>query len=103
MTMDELLAEIRLTNSILKAAYRGAIKSLADDVDGEPIGRAVVDFLSSEGTKSAGEVKAAVEKSVPSVSQRTVERRIAALEDLGVIVRHGAGRTVRYSLTGLLS
>jgi hypothetical protein len=103
LTLEELVQEMRLSNSILKAVHRESLKSLNAEVTSDPVQEVIVEFLRAEGSSSPGDVKAAVIKQIPDASTRTIERRIAALEDLGVLARKGAGRAVHYSLTGLLA
>ena len=104
MIEEELLRAARLTNAILKAAFRDRIQALAQEVAADAVSAAAVEYLEQNGRTSAGVLKDAVLKALPQgsdVSPRTFSRRLADLENKGVVERIGAARGTQYQLTGL--
>ncbi len=105
MIEEELLREIRLQNAILRAAFRDRIDGLAREVREDAVSAAVVEVLSEKGRTPAGALKEAVAEKVPQgtdVSSRTINRRLADLENKGVVEQIGQGRTTEYELTRLI-
>ncbi len=105
MIEEELLREIRLQNAILRAAFRDRIEGLDREVRQDAVSAAVVEVLSDKGRTPAGALKEAVAKKVSQgtdVSSRTINRRLADLENKGVVERIGQGRTTEYELTRLI-
>lgn len=105
MLEDELLREVRLQSAILRAAFRDRIDALAREVHQDAVSRVVVEVLSESGRTAAGALKDAVVKRVPEgtdVSPRTISRRLADLENKGVVEQIGQGRSTEYVLTRLI-
>lgn len=105
MIEEDLLREIRLQNAILRAAFRDRIDALAREVRQDAVSAAVLEVLSENGRMASGSLKDAVGKKVPQgtdVSPRTISRRLAELENKGVIEQIGRGRTTEYELTRLV-
>lgn len=105
MIEEELLREMRLQNAILKAAFGDRIEALARKVEEDAVSRAIVEVLRERGRTAAGELKEAVAERLPQgadASRRTMSRRLADLENKGVVEQIGQGRTVDYQLTGLI-
>lgn len=105
MIEEELLREMRLQNAILRAAFGDRIDALAREVRQDAVSTAVVGVLSENGRTLSGALKDAVAKKVPEgtdVSPRTTTRRLADLENRGVVKRTGQGPSTGYELTGLI-
>lgn len=98
---DHILQEQRITNTILRAAFRPQLDALLsqlldDEVDGAII-RQLVD-----GKKSAGALTTAVTKAA-EVRPRTVRLHMTDLLTQGIVDRLGQGPSTAYQLSGLLS
>ncbi len=105
MIEEELLREIRLQNAILRAGFRDRIDAVAREVQEDAVSATVVEVLSENGRTASGSLKETVAERVPrgiDVSSRTISRRLAELENKGVVKQIGQGRTTGYELTGLI-
>lgn len=105
MIEEDLLREMRLQNAILKAAFGDRIEALARKVEDDAVSRAIVEVLRERGRTASGALKEAAAELLPQASDpssRTMNRRLADLENKGVIEQIGQGRTVDYQLTGLI-
>jgi hypothetical protein len=105
MIEEELLREIRLQNAILRAAFRDRIDALAREVRQDPVSAAVLEALRENGRMPSGALKDAVMNNVPKgtdVSLRTITRRLADLENKGVVEQIGQSRNTGYELTRLI-
>ena len=105
MIEEDLLREMRLQNAILKAAFGDRIEALARKVEEDAVSRAIVEVLRERDRTSSGALKDAVTERLPQgsdASSRTMTRRLADLENKGVIEQIGQGRSVDYRLTGLI-
>lgn len=101
VTLAEMIREQRMTNFILRAAYRQQLGAMRDEILNDNAMAEIVRQL-VDGPKAAGELRSAVAEAA-NVSERTVTRRIAELELMGVLEQSGRGARVRYMLTGLIS
>jgi hypothetical protein len=99
--LRDLLREQRTTNSILRAAFRPQLEELQGRVAEDPVMCSVLRCLSS-GPVAAGDLKAKVTSDTSS-SERTVNRRLADMQALGLIEQRGAGGRVTYESTGLVT
>lgn len=105
MIEEDLLREIRLQNAILRAAFRDRIDALAREVRQDAVSAALVEVLGENGRMASGALKDAAASKVPQgtdVSARTITRRLADLENKGVIEQRGQGRSTEYELTRLI-
>lgn len=105
MIEEDLLKEMRLQSAILRAAFRDRIDALAREVEQDPVAASVVNVLRENGRMASGTLKDAVSKRVPKgtdISQRTIARRFADLENKGVIEQIGQSRNTEYELTRLI-
>jgi len=105
MLEEDLLREARLQSAILKAAFRDRIEALAKEIRSDPVSAAIVAHLAENGRTQSGALKEAAMKGVPEgtdASPRTMTRRLADLENKGVVERIGQGRTTDYELTRLI-
>ena len=103
---DEFLRELRLQTSILRAAFKDRLDALAQAVYSDPISAAIVAHLKEHGRTRSGPLKEAVTKLVPQgtdTPNRTIGRRLAELENDGVIERSGQTANTEYDLSRLVS
>ncbi len=100
-TVDDLLAEQRTTNSILREAFRRELEQIVDALKRDGGNAAIVDALVDGGT-TAGDLTNSVSKAT-KLKTRTVQERLAALVESGVILREGAGPTTSYQMGNLLT
>lgn len=98
---EQLLDAQRLTNFILRAAFRNELEDLGHRVASDPIMAAVLAEVAN-GPLAAGDVKDRVAETT-NASGSTLKRRIAEMETLGVLERLGSGPSVSYRSTGLVS
>lgn len=100
--LEKLLSQQRMTNAILRGAFRTELSALRGEILDDRVMAAIVRQLGQEGgSLASGEVKAAVAAEA-RVSERTVIRRLVDLEQAGVIEQAGSGRSTSYELTGLI-
>ena len=105
MIEEQLLREARLQTAILKAGFRDKIDALANELRTDPVSSGIVDYLGQNDNTRSGTLKEAVTKALPKdadASPRTITRRLADLENKGVIERLGQGANTEYRLTGLI-
>ena len=105
MIEDELLRQTRLQTAILRVAFADRIDALARKVDEDAVSKAMVEVLRERGKTPAGELKGAVAERLPQgtdASSRTMSRRLADLENKGIVEQIGQGSAVAYQLTGLI-
>ena len=103
---DELLREMRLQTAILRAGFRDRLDALGKEVAADPVSQAIISHLQEVGQTKSGALKEAAPKLVSNgtdVSGRTILRRLAELENKGVIERIGTGGNIEYRLTGLIN
>ncbi|MEX0787046.1 MAG: hypothetical protein WD939_10455 [Dehalococcoidia bacterium] len=104
---NEVIEELRLQTAILRAGFKKDLDALAEAAASNEVSAAIIAHLRENGgsTKSS-DLKAAIPKMVPSgteASGRTIARRLAGLENIGVLVRTGQAQNTEYRLTGLVS
>jgi Fic family protein len=88
--LDTIIALLKMTNRDKLEAARGALDDVAKallDAAGEPL---MVGQLKKDVASKTGQ------------SEKTVQRRIAELTDLGVLVKSGGGNAAKYRASGLL-
>jgi DNA-binding HxlR family transcriptional regulator len=103
---DELLREARLQTALLRAGFKDRLDALAKTVNADPVSAAIVSYLRDNGHTKSSALKDAVAKLVPQTtdaSNRTILRRLADLENDGVVERAGQAINTEYCLTGLIS
>ena len=103
---DEFLREARLQTAILRAGFKDRLEALSKTVNSDPVSAAIITHLRDGGRTKSGALKDAVAKLVPQgtdVSVRTIQRRLADLENNGVVERAGPVGHTEYGLTGLVS
>ena len=98
--LEQILQEQRTTNFILRAVHRQELNSVRDEIMQDSVMAAILEAL-ADGAMAAGELRETVTAAV-GVSERTVQRRLVDLQQLGVIGRRGAGPGLEYYLTGLI-
>lgn len=106
MMEEELLREARLQTAILKAAFRDRLEALAKQIEMDKVSAAIISYLKEHPKARSAPLKSAVTKNVPQgtdASDRTIVRRLADLENKGVVERVGQGTNTEYLLTGLIS
>lgn len=105
MLEEDLLRETRLQTAILRVAFKDRIEAVAGEIRKDAVSAAIVDHLAENGRTQSGALRDAAIKTVPQgtdVSPRTISRRLADLENKGVVERIGQGRNTEYELTGLI-
>lgn len=99
MSTDEVVRRLDTLISIMRLAYSDQIDAARSAIREDPVNAAVLD--AARDWVAAGALKdAAMKKS--EQSKPTVERRIAALVEQGVLDKRGAGGSVSYRATGLI-
>ncbi len=99
---EQLLREVRMQTAILRAAHRGALTDLATELHEDEASGAVMEALSESAEPLSARAISNVVAGTTKVSHRTVQARLAYLEELGVARRLGSGPSTRYELTGLI-
>lgn len=103
MTIEEqLLREVQMQTAILRAAHRGALTDLARELREDDASGAIMEALSESSEPLSARAISDTVAGTTEVSHRTVQARLAHLEELGVVRRIGAGPSTRYELTGLI-
>ena len=103
---DDVLQELRLQTAILRAGFKKDLDALAESAASDGVSAAIVAHLREAGSMKSTALKAAVPKVVPQgtdVSKRTIGRRLADLENAGIVERSGQAANTEYRLTGLVS
>lgn len=103
---DELLREARLQTAILRAGFKDRLDAIAKAISSDAVSAAIISYLRENGRTKSGALKEEVAKLVPvgtDASARTILRRLADLENEGVVERAGQGANTEYLLTGLVS
>jgi hypothetical protein len=90
--LDTIIALLHLSNMDAIAEARKAIRT-------DPVNAAILDFSTSQ--VPAGQLKTAVAKKTKQ-SGPTINRRLAALVELGVLRKYGGGASTAYKSTGLI-
>lgn len=98
--LEQILQQQRMTNFILRAVHRQELNSVKSEIMQDRVMAAILENL-ADGAMAAGELRERVAAAV-NVSERTVHRRLADLQQLGVIERQGTGPGLEYYLTGLI-
>ncbi len=100
--LAELVRQVKLTNALLRMVHQDRLAGVAGQIKADPINKIVIEYLDTHGDVPSAVLKEAVAGQIPAGSMRTVGRRIAELENLGVIERSGAGNATRYALSGVV-
>lgn len=104
MDEDGILAELRLQTAILRAAFHEQLTNLSGQLHEDKPTSAVLAVLAEHGTSlPSRELQNRVIILEPSAGRRTITRRLAYLESIGVVIRTGAGPATAYESTGLVS
>ena len=99
--MDDLLAEQRVTNTILRAAFKSNLEAIVKEIiEDSASSRAVV--LLADGPKPAGGLSKAI-SSATNLKETAIRERLAPLVESGVILREGGGPATIYRLGHLLT
>lgn len=98
--LSALLRQQRLTNHILRVAFGGQLDAVQQRVSEDEVMSSILRHLQG-GALAAGEVKAQVAAET-NTSERTVSRRLADMELVGLVEQEGVGGRVRYTSTGLV-
>ena len=99
MTNEDIVQRLDRLIAIQQLVYKDALASARASVREDKVSAAVLDATS--GWVAAGKLKQSVIKKTKQ-SKPTVERRIAALVELGALDKQGAGGSVSYRTTGLI-
>ena len=103
---DDVLQELRLQTAILRAGFKDQLNALAETSTSDRVAAAIVSHLRDHGPAKSAALKEAVPKIVPSgtdVSNRTIVRRLAELENTGIVERSGQTSNIEYRLSGLIT
>lgn len=100
-TIDDLLAEQKTTNTILRAAYRRQLDEIVDDLLKDKASVLAVSTL-AEGSKSAGDLMNSM-AAATSLKGTAIGERLSALVEAGVVIREGGGPSTTYKLGTLLT
>jgi Fic family protein len=85
--------------ALLQLAHRDAIDRARTSIRADQVNAAILDCTVK--LTPAGKVAAEVKKKTGQ-SPATINRRIAALIELGVVEKHGAGPGTKYRATGVI-
>ena|SRR6267154_184807 len=99
MSNEDIVQRLDRLIAIQQLVHKDALASARASVREDKTNAAVLDATS--GWVPAGKLKQSVIKKTKQ-SQPTVERRIAALVELGALDKHGGGGSVSYRTTGLI-
>lgn len=99
MRMQRVEEKLDLLISLLKIAYREPLIEEREQVLSDGVSRSILKAL-EKGPLEAGKLKQAASAETKA-SKPTIERRMAALVDLGAVIRSGAGGQVEYRASGL--
>ena len=86
--MDELIREVRETNSLLRLAFASQIAAALDTLLGKPNVRAVVTLL-GQGDVSTGPLIEACK--AQGIARSTLFEMLSSLERMGVVIRPKRG------------
>ena len=86
--MDELIREVRETNSLLRLAFASQIAAALDTLLGKPNVRAVVTLL-GQGDVSTGPLIEACK--TQGIARSTLFEMLSSLERMGVVIRPKRG------------
>jgi hypothetical protein len=92
--------KLDLLIGLLRVAHREPLEQMRQRLLADPVSKAVLQ-LAAKGWIEAGTLKSSAAKK-GRASKPTAERRIAELVTLGVLLRRGAGSSVRYRSSGLI-
>jgi hypothetical protein len=96
---DEILARLDRLVAIQLLVHRETLESARASIRADPVNAAILDATSK--LTPAGTVVAGVKKKTGQ-SPATINRRIAALMDFGLVERQGGGPATQYRSTGLV-
>lgn len=97
---DEVLERLDRIATLLEVGFSEQIERVRADVRKDPVAAAVLDAV-SDGWKASGDIKRVVSTSA-KVSEKTVQRALAALHDRGAVQARGTGPTTSYRSAGVL-
>ncbi len=100
-TMDDLVAEQKVTNAILRAAFKSRIDEIVEELLNDRGTAAILSLLTDSWT-AASELTSNVSKQT-GLKERAVQMRLSDLVEDGIMVREGAGRSTSYCLAKLLT
>lgn len=97
---DEVLERLDRIATLLEVGFADQIEKVRAEVRADPVAAAVLDTVSDSWVGS-GDIKRSVSKSA-KVSEKTVQRALAALHDRGALQARGTGPTTSYRSAGFL-
>jgi Fic family protein len=98
-TEEEILARLDKLVAIQQLVHREALESARTSIRSDKVNAAILDATSK--LTPAGKVLAEVKRKTAQ-SPATINRRIAALMELGLVERQGGGPATQYRSTGLV-
>lgn len=100
MTDQAVIQRLDTIIAILRFAHSDAIGRVRDETRKDAVNASILD-LTANGFVPIGQLKKSAGKS-SGQSERTVQRRIGELLDLGALEVDGGGKAAMYRSTGLL-
>lgn len=99
MAEDETIRRLDTMIAILRLAYSREIENARTEIRADDVNRAVLDATAGDFV-AAGDLKKKIAKATKQ-SEKTVQRRIADLLDLGLLEKRATGAAA-YRSTGLI-
>lgn len=97
---DEVLERLDRIVTLLEVGFADQIDKARAEVRTDPVAAAILDAV-SDGWVGSGDIKRSVSKSA-KVSEKTVQRALAALHERGALRVRGTGPTTNYRSAGVL-
>ena len=97
---EAVLAKLDTIIATMQLAFKGQIDAARKQILADPVSAAILDKAAT-GWVDAGELRTRVAQETKQ-SERTVQRRIAALLAQRALDQGGAGPKLRYRATGLV-
>jgi Fic family protein len=98
-TNDEILARLDKLVAIQQLVHRGALETARTSIRSDKVNAAILDATAK--LTPAGKVVTEVKRKTGQ-SPATINRRIGALMELGLVERQGGGPATQYRSTGLV-
>lgn len=97
---EELLERLDRITALLAIGFGEHVERIRAELQAEPVTAAVLELVRDDWVPS-GDIKRAVSKSA-SVSEKTVQRSLAALGARGAIRARGTGPNLSYRSAGIV-
>jgi len=97
--LEEISQKLNQLVSLFKLANRDIIRKVKEEIDKDPVSTKVLEL--SDGTLSAVPFKQKIANET-NVSEKTVERRVSELIEMGALVTIKKGKEIFYQNSGLL-